>query len=147
MVGKRLMTPNLAQHYEYMENGTHFSFVVPFSSPDVSCVYDINTSHALKHSMTLIFSLETMMLMKRLCSCPNPVDPYQVVYHPVWPDVRVGYPSHFKRFEVQMFAFAEDKDNLSTKLFVHCDVVICDTKNPLGGVCGGQCSNPKNSIK
>ncbi|MEQ2270366.1 hypothetical protein XENORESO_021106, partial [Xenotaenia resolanae] len=79
--------------------------------------------------------------------CPNPVDPYQVVYHPVWPDVRVGYPSHFKRFEVQMFAFAEDKDNLSTKLFVHCDVVICDTKNPLGGVCSGQCSNPKNRIK
>uniref|UniRef100_A0A3Q2C8V5 Zona pellucida protein AX 2 n=1 Tax=Cyprinodon variegatus TaxID=28743 RepID=A0A3Q2C8V5_CYPVA len=36
LVGKRLMTPSLAQHYDYMENGTHFSFVVPFSSPDVA---------------------------------------------------------------------------------------------------------------
>ncbi|MEQ2244099.1 hypothetical protein ILYODFUR_013669 [Ilyodon furcidens] len=351
MVGKRLMTPSLAQHYEYMENGTHFSFVVPFSAPDVaieaiesssirgrldvvlsnaemnsqiqefsvachfpstltecfpngtmtalalkmesvpslnprkltledsscgpvhsddryaffvftvnscgttrkfmsnamlyenkislpdvllmekglkseepeyrlkvSCVYDINTSHAVAFNtrprrsepyaenskgqlqvvmrlalddsysefqnfedypiakylqQPLYFEVELLKSTNPLVSlelencwatqeedrtsqprwnliingCPNPVDPYQVVYHPVWPDVRVGYPSHFKRFEVQMFAFTEDKDNLSTKLFVHCDAVICDTKNPLGGVCSGQCSNPKNRIK
>lgn len=35
-VGKRFMTPNLAQQYSYVENGTHFSFVVPFSAPDVA---------------------------------------------------------------------------------------------------------------
>uniref|UniRef100_A0A4W6F6D0 ZP domain-containing protein n=1 Tax=Lates calcarifer TaxID=8187 RepID=A0A4W6F6D0_LATCA len=69
--------------------------------------------------------------------CANPVDPYQVLFHPVWVDARVQYPSHFKRFEVQMFAFAEDQDNLN-HLFVHCDVVICDARNPLGGVCSGQ---------
>uniref|UniRef100_A0A096M6E6 Uncharacterized LOC103134143 n=1 Tax=Poecilia formosa TaxID=48698 RepID=A0A096M6E6_POEFO len=81
--------------------------------------------------------------------CPNPADPYQVVYHPVWTDTRVRYPSHFKRFEIQMFAFADGKNDMSTKvvyLFVHCDVVICDSKNPLG-ICGDQCSNPKQTTK
>ncbi|PWA27738.1 hypothetical protein CCH79_00000449 [Gambusia affinis] len=87
--------------------------------------------------------------------CPNPADTYQVVFHPVWTDARVRYPSHFKRFEIQKFAFADGKDDMSTKpndililqLFVHCDIVICDSKNPLGGICGGQCSNPKQTTK
>ncbi|XP_044025914.1 uncharacterized protein LOC122863455 [Siniperca chuatsi] len=79
--------------------------------------------------------------------CVNPVDPHQVIFHPVWADARVQNPSHLKRFEVQMFAFAEDKDNLSRQLFVHCDVVICDARNNLGGVCRGQCSNQENKIK
>uniref|UniRef100_A0A3B5L2V1 ZP domain-containing protein n=1 Tax=Xiphophorus couchianus TaxID=32473 RepID=A0A3B5L2V1_9TELE len=77
--------------------------------------------------------------------CPNPADPYQVVFHPVWTDARVGYPSHFKRFEIQTFAF--QNDILILQLFVHCDIVICDSKNPLGGICGGQCSNPKQTTK
>lgn len=50
------------------------------------------------------------MLTFLLFSCVNPVDPYQVIFHPVQVDDRVHYPSHFKRFEVQMFAFAEDED-------------------------------------
>ncbi|XP_035534148.1 uncharacterized protein LOC118340356 [Morone saxatilis] len=79
--------------------------------------------------------------------CVNPVDPHQVIFHPVWADARVQYPSHFKRFEVPMFAFAEDEDNLSRELFVHCDVVICDARNPLGRACNRQCSNLDNKIK
>uniref|UniRef100_A0A667XXB4 Uncharacterized LOC115356181 n=1 Tax=Myripristis murdjan TaxID=586833 RepID=A0A667XXB4_9TELE len=79
--------------------------------------------------------------------CANPVDPYQVLFHPVWPDARVQHPSHFKRFEVQMFAFASDQENLSDQLFVHCDVVICDVSRPMGGPCSGQCSNQENVIK
>lgn len=105
------------------------------------------------------------------------MDLYQVIFHPVWADERVQYPSHFKRFEILMFAFAEDKDNLShqvllilspffkncscTKLsnsschtsvyflqaFVHCDVVICDARNPLAGACNRLCSNQENKIK
>uniref|UniRef100_A0A8C4F8S8 ZP domain-containing protein n=1 Tax=Dicentrarchus labrax TaxID=13489 RepID=A0A8C4F8S8_DICLA len=79
--------------------------------------------------------------------CVNPVDPHQVIFHPVWPDARVQYPSHLKRFEVPMFAFAEDKENLSWELSVHCDVVICDARNPLGRACNRQCSNLDNRIK
>uniref|UniRef100_A0A3Q3RDE9 ZP domain-containing protein n=1 Tax=Monopterus albus TaxID=43700 RepID=A0A3Q3RDE9_MONAL len=60
--------------------------------------------------------------------CANSVDPYQ------------ANPSHFKRFEVQMFAF-HDQDNLSGQLFIHCDVVTCHAnKNQLGAVCNRQCS-------
>uniref|UniRef100_A0A3B5B9D5 Uncharacterized LOC103372656 n=1 Tax=Stegastes partitus TaxID=144197 RepID=A0A3B5B9D5_9TELE len=79
--------------------------------------------------------------------CANPVDQYQVIFHPVWTDARVQNPSHFKRFEVKMFAFAQDQEDLSRQLFVHCDVVVCDARNPLGGVCSGQCSNPENGNK
>uniref|UniRef100_A0A3Q3B3F3 Uncharacterized LOC108233398 n=2 Tax=Kryptolebias marmoratus TaxID=37003 RepID=A0A3Q3B3F3_KRYMA len=79
--------------------------------------------------------------------CPNPVDPYQVVFHPVWPDDRVKYLSHLKRFEIQMFAFAEGQDDMNSRVFVHCDIVICDSKNPLGGICNGQCPNPENGTK
>ncbi|XP_071396804.1 uncharacterized protein [Centroberyx affinis] len=79
--------------------------------------------------------------------CANPVDPYQVLFHPVWPDARVQHPSHFKRFEVQMFAFAMDQENLSRQLFVHCDVVICDVTRPMGGQCSRQCSNQENGLK
>ena len=39
-----------------------------------------------------------------------------MILHPVWADGRVQYPSHFKRFEVNMFAFAEDQDNLSQQV-------------------------------
>ncbi|XP_070781578.1 uncharacterized protein [Enoplosus armatus] len=79
--------------------------------------------------------------------CVNPVDPHQVILHPVWADVRVQNPSLLKRFEVQTFAFAKDQDNLSQQLFVHCDVVVCDARNHLGGACKGQCSNQGNTIK
>ncbi|XP_049613172.1 uncharacterized protein [Syngnathus scovelli] len=61
--------------------------------------------------------------------CPNPVDPNQVIFHPVRKNDRVEYPSHVKRFEVRVFAFAADKNNLKKQLYVHCDVVMCDSRN------------------
>uniref|UniRef100_A0A3P8X133 ZP domain-containing protein n=1 Tax=Cynoglossus semilaevis TaxID=244447 RepID=A0A3P8X133_CYNSE len=79
--------------------------------------------------------------------CANPVDSSQVVFHPVWVDDRVQHPSLVKRFEVQMFAFAENKDHLNNRIYVHCDVVICDARNPLGGVCAGQCSQQAQGTK
>lgn len=30
-----MLTPDLGQKYGFMDNGTHFSLVVPFSAPDV----------------------------------------------------------------------------------------------------------------
>nr|XP_057913633.1 uncharacterized protein LOC131107537 isoform X2 [Doryrhamphus excisus] len=80
--------------------------------------------------------------------CPNPVDPQRVVFHPVWTDDRVQYPSHIKRFAVQMFAFAEDQDNLKKQLYLHCDVEICDPRNRLSKVCRNRrCSSQDNRIK
>ncbi|XP_062324228.1 uncharacterized protein LOC134025304 [Osmerus eperlanus] len=74
--------------------------------------------------------------------CENTEDPFQVVFHPVSADARVQYPSHFKRFEVQMFSFM-DEDNPSYLVYVHCDVVICDDKFPSDGLCSEQCVNKK----
>ncbi|XP_047429889.1 uncharacterized protein LOC124999149 [Mugil cephalus] len=79
--------------------------------------------------------------------CPNPIDPNQVVFHPVQTDDRVQHPSHYKRFEVQMFAFSENQEDLSDKLYVHCDVFLCDARNPMGGVCTGPCSNQENKMR
>ncbi|KAJ4920226.1 hypothetical protein JOQ06_027614 [Pogonophryne albipinna] len=75
--------------------------------------------------------------------CANSRDPHPVIFHSVLPKGRVHYPSNFKRFEVPMFALAEDKDNLNRQVFVHCEVVICDVRNPVDV----QCSDQDNTMK
>ncbi|KAI4801870.1 hypothetical protein KUCAC02_019741 [Chaenocephalus aceratus] len=75
--------------------------------------------------------------------CANSRDPHPVIFHSVVPQGRVHNPSNFKRFEVPMFAFAEDKDNLNRQVFVHCEVVICDVRNPLDV----HCSDQDNTMK
>ncbi|XP_034062796.1 zona pellucida sperm-binding protein 2-like [Gymnodraco acuticeps] len=70
--------------------------------------------------------------------CANSTDPHPVIFHSVLPKGRDHYPSSFKRFEVPMFAFAEDKDNLNRQVFVHCEVVICDVRNPVDVQCSDQ---------
>ncbi|XP_034086545.1 uncharacterized protein LOC117555698 [Gymnodraco acuticeps] len=79
--------------------------------------------------------------------CANSRDPHPVIFHSVLPKGRVPYPSNFKRFEVPMFAFAEDKDNLNRQVFVHCEVVICDVRNPVDAACNVQCSDQDNTMK
>ncbi|KAK5884328.1 hypothetical protein CesoFtcFv8_018163 [Champsocephalus esox] len=79
--------------------------------------------------------------------CANSRDPHPVIFHSVLPKGRVHYPSNFKRFEVPMFAFAEDKDNLNRQVFVHCEVVICDVRNPVDAACNVQCSDQDNTMK
>ncbi|XP_067338951.1 uncharacterized protein [Channa argus] len=79
--------------------------------------------------------------------CANPAGSYQVVFHPVQPNARVKYPSNVKRFELQMFALAENQHNVRHQLFVHCDVVICDSRNPLGGICTRRCPNKETQIR
>ncbi|KAK5852826.1 hypothetical protein PBY51_006665 [Eleginops maclovinus] len=79
--------------------------------------------------------------------CANPRDPHPVIFHSVLPEGRVHYPSNFKRFEVPMFAFDKDMDNLNRQVFVHCDVVICDVRNPVHRACNVQCSSQDNRMK
>ncbi|KAJ4920216.1 hypothetical protein JOQ06_027604 [Pogonophryne albipinna] len=79
--------------------------------------------------------------------CANSRDPHPVIFHSVLSKGRVNYPSNFKRFEVPMFAFAEDKDNLNRQVFVHCEVVICDVRNPVDAACNVQCLDQDNTMK
>ncbi|KAI1897329.1 hypothetical protein AGOR_G00082200 [Albula goreensis] len=77
-------------------------------------------------------------------SCENPADPYQITFHPVYADERVHFRSHFKRFEVRMFSFTAENVPLKGQIFVHCDVVICDTNSPKDGLCSGFCYHKQN---
>ncbi|KAL0965042.1 hypothetical protein UPYG_G00276030 [Umbra pygmaea] len=82
--------------------------------------------------------------------CENPEEPYRVMFHQVFADSRVNFPAHMKRFEVQMFSFAKEVDILRdqlTKIFIHCDVFICDSNSPAGGFCREQCVNKENNSK
>ncbi|XP_040016675.2 uncharacterized protein LOC120808112 [Gasterosteus aculeatus] len=79
--------------------------------------------------------------------CANPRNPHKVIFHPVFPDTRVQHPSNFKRFEIPMFAFTKDENNLSRQVFVHCDVVVCDATNPVGRACNVTCSDHDAEMK
>lgn len=64
--------------------------------------------------------------------------PFQVHMVPVQKDFRVHFPSQLKRFTLHLGSLIQQQG--SFQLFVHCDGIICDPRNPLGGVCAGQCS-------
>lgn len=40
--------------------------------------------------------------------CPNQDDRYEATMHPVTADDRIQFPSHFKHFDMKMFAFVQD---------------------------------------
>ncbi|XP_061603056.1 uncharacterized protein LOC133464882 [Cololabis saira] len=75
-------------------------------------------------------------------SCENPDDIYTTVFHPVVVDARVSIPIHYKRFSVKMFTFIQEEKVLKDEIYIHCDVVICDTTSPAEDVCQGQCAHP-----
>uniref|UniRef100_UPI00398F57E8 uncharacterized protein n=1 Tax=Pristiophorus japonicus TaxID=55135 RepID=UPI00398F57E8 len=72
-------------------------------------------------------------------SCGSKADLQMTIFHPVTSNERVRYPTHFKRFEVQMFAFTSGNLNtLLGQVYFHCSVVLC--KEPVNGLlCPGQC--------
>uniref|UniRef100_A0AAQ4RA54 Zona pellucida protein AX 1 n=1 Tax=Gasterosteus aculeatus aculeatus TaxID=481459 RepID=A0AAQ4RA54_GASAC len=74
--------------------------------------------------------------------CENPDDIYLTVFHPVVSDSRVLFPSHIKRFSMNMFTFTKDQAVLKDEIYVHCDAVICDTTSRADGLCRGQCVQP-----
>ncbi|XP_014853015.1 PREDICTED: uncharacterized protein LOC106924040 isoform X1 [Poecilia mexicana] len=74
-------------------------------------------------------------------SCAYSGDGYATVFSTVSVDDRVSVPSRYKRFSMKMFAFIQDDQVLKHEVYVHCDLVICDTTSPAEGICQGQCSN------
>ncbi|XP_053737532.1 zona pellucida sperm-binding protein 2-like [Synchiropus splendidus] len=74
--------------------------------------------------------------------CANPAEPFQVTFHPVEANDKIQFASNMKRFEVLMSAYSIDMLTVSLlQLFVHCDVLICDPRNPLNEACSSPCSN------
>ncbi|XP_047243393.1 zona pellucida protein AX 1 isoform X2 [Girardinichthys multiradiatus] len=74
-------------------------------------------------------------------SCASPGDSYTTVFHTVLVDDSVSVPFHYKRFSMKMFAFIQEEQVLKHEVYVHCDLVICDTTSPAEGICQGQCAN------
>ncbi|XP_031437599.1 uncharacterized protein LOC105908976 isoform X2 [Clupea harengus] len=77
--------------------------------------------------------------------CANHDDRYLPSIHPVTADGRVQFPSHFKRFDMKMFAFVQDNVVLKDQIFIHCDTAICDDNKQSDGLCYRRCpSSPEN---
>ncbi|KAM4713133.1 zona pellucida protein AX 1 [Anableps anableps] len=74
-------------------------------------------------------------------SCTYLGDNYATVFSTVSVDARVSVPSHYKHFSMTMFAFIQEEQVLKHEVYVHCDLVICDTTSPREGICQGQCAN------
>ncbi|XP_058879716.1 uncharacterized protein LOC117402219 isoform X2 [Acipenser ruthenus] len=79
-------------------------------------------------------------------SCEYTADTYKTLFHPVSSNGRVKFPSHFKRFEVKMFSFAEDQDALKGEIYFHCGVVMCDANQISDSLCNKQCVSAKRRI-
>ncbi|XP_038656075.1 zona pellucida sperm-binding protein 2-like [Scyliorhinus canicula] len=79
-------------------------------------------------------------------SCESEADVHKTIFHPVTRNERVRYPTHFKRFEVKMFAFILANFDTLEQLYFHCSVVLC-RKEPVNGLlCPGQCVPGKQRI-
>ncbi|XP_077409480.1 uncharacterized protein LOC144039721 isoform X2 [Vanacampus margaritifer] len=127
---------------KYLQDPLYFEVALGSTNPKVSleletCWATANEDRRSQPRWNLIIN-----------GCANPVDPSQVVFHPVWKKDGVPFPSHVKRFEVRMFAFARDQDDLIKQLHVHCDVVICDSQNRLNEECKKRwCYSHGNGVK
>uniref|UniRef100_A0A3B3SSZ2 Zona pellucida sperm-binding protein 4 n=1 Tax=Paramormyrops kingsleyae TaxID=1676925 RepID=A0A3B3SSZ2_9TELE len=59
--------------------------------------------------------------------CPYQGDKYLTTLVPVDGSSGLPFPTHYKRFIVQMFAFVDpaSKQHLQGKVFIHCSAVVC----------------------
>ncbi|XP_059501740.1 uncharacterized protein LOC132209575 [Stegostoma tigrinum] len=79
-------------------------------------------------------------------SCENKADLYRTTFHPVTKNERVKYPAHFKRFEVQMFAFTQGNNYTKEQVYFHCSVALCGKEPVNRFLCPGQCIPRKQRI-
>ncbi|KAK2864323.1 hypothetical protein Q7C36_003477 [Tachysurus vachellii] len=75
--------------------------------------------------------------------CANPGDRYQITFYPVASDVRVRYPTHVRRFKIDMFTFVKDDMPLHDQILVQCETVLCDVHQS-DGVCNTECPSFKS---
>ncbi|XP_062975040.1 uncharacterized protein LOC134393944 [Elgaria multicarinata webbii] len=72
-------------------------------------------------------------------SCENMEDTHRTTFHRV-PSGSVPFPTHLKRFEVQMFTFMVNSQALRGQIYFHCSAVICDSSYPSSdALCARRC--------
>ncbi|MBN3305175.1 ZP4 protein, partial [Amia calva] len=78
--------------------------------------------------------------------CPYRDDLYQTSLIPVGGSSGLLYPTHYKRFMVQMFAFVDQvsRTPLTETVFIHCSAAVCYPTST--DTCVQQCSRPSEKL-
>ncbi|XP_027895362.1 zona pellucida protein AX 1 isoform X1 [Xiphophorus couchianus] len=121
---------------KYLREPLYFEVeLVQSTDPHLALILD-NCWATLEKERTSLPSWDIIV-----ASCAYSGDGYATVFNTVSVDDRVSVPSRYKRFSMKMFAFIQEKQVLKHEVYVHCDLVICDTTSPAEGICQGQCAN------
>ncbi|XP_048849821.1 zona pellucida sperm-binding protein 4-like [Brienomyrus brachyistius] len=79
--------------------------------------------------------------------CPNQSDKYITTLVPVNASSGLPFPTHYKRFVVQMFTFVDALSTayLKEKVFIHCSTVVCTPSAT--DSCEQRCSRKRRAVR
>uniref|UniRef100_A0A3B1J131 Zona pellucida sperm-binding protein 4 n=1 Tax=Astyanax mexicanus TaxID=7994 RepID=A0A3B1J131_ASTMX len=78
--------------------------------------------------------------------CPYEDDRYQTTVIPVGPSSGLQYPTHYKRFVVEMFAFVDQTSLIpqQEQIFIHCTTAVCQVSAL--DTCEPSCGRTKRAV-